>query len=99
MPYAFTEHGVAMLSSVLHSPTAIQVNIEVVRTFIRLRALIATNEEFAQRLEDLEWQQGEQAGQIQQVLQTIQELITQPEHKEDCMKQQIGFPRAQVNSL
>ena len=50
-PYAFTEHGVAMLSSVLRSRRAIDVNIAIVRTFVRLRHLLATNEELARRVE------------------------------------------------
>ena len=46
-PYAFTEQGVAMLSSVLNSPRAIAVNIEIVRTFVRLRLILATNKDLA----------------------------------------------------
>jgi hypothetical protein len=46
-PYAFTEHGVAMLSSVLRSPRAVEVNIAIVRTFVKLRQMLATNEELA----------------------------------------------------
>ena len=49
-PYAFTEHGVAMLSSVLHSQRAVQVNIEIVRTFVRLRKLLASDEDLARKL-------------------------------------------------
>ncbi len=54
LPYAFTEQGVAMLSSVLRSPRAVQVNIEIMRAFVRLRALLTTNAEISQRLGDLE---------------------------------------------
>ena len=53
-PYAFTEQGVAMLSSVLGSPQAIAVNIEIMRAFVRLREIIVTNKEVAQRLDELE---------------------------------------------
>lgn len=49
-PYAFTEHGVAMLSSVLRSKRAVDVNIAIVRTFIRLRQVLATNEELARKV-------------------------------------------------
>ena len=52
-PYAFTEHGVAMLSSVLNSARAIAVNIEIMRTFLRLRETIESNKELALRLEEL----------------------------------------------
>jgi hypothetical protein len=53
LPWAFTEHGVAMLSSVLHSPTAIRVNIEIVRAFVRLRRLLATPGELVVQLTKL----------------------------------------------
>ncbi len=49
-PYAFTEHGVAMLAAVLNSPRAIQVSIEIVRAFVRLRAMLAGNAELARKL-------------------------------------------------
>ncbi len=54
LPYAFTEQGVAMLSSVLRSPRAVQVNIEIMRAFVRLREMIATNRDLARRLDELE---------------------------------------------
>ena len=54
LPYAFTEQGVAMLSSVLRSPRAVQVNIEIVRAFVRLRSLLASHEELAAKLTTLE---------------------------------------------
>ena len=53
-PYAFTEQGVAMLSSVLHSPRAVQVNIAVMRAFVRLREMLLTNADLARKLADLE---------------------------------------------
>lgn len=59
-PYAFTEHGVMMLSSVLNSERAIQVNIHIVRAFVRIRELLANNKELAARVEKLEAGQQEQ---------------------------------------
>jgi phage regulator Rha-like protein len=53
-PYAFTEHGIAMLSSVLRSPRAIQMNILIIRAFVRMRELIATHKELAMKVEKLE---------------------------------------------
>lgn len=53
-PYAFTEQGVAMLSSVLRSKRAITVNIEIMRAFVKLRQLLASNTELARRLDELE---------------------------------------------
>ena len=59
-PYAFTEQGIAMLSSVLNSKRAIAVNIAIMRTFVRLRQLLATHEELARRVEQVEVRQNEQ---------------------------------------
>jgi phage regulator Rha-like protein len=53
-PYAFTEQGVAMLSCVLRSKRAVQVNIEIMRAFVRLRQILASNKELAKRLDELE---------------------------------------------
>jgi hypothetical protein len=53
-PYAFTEQGVAMLSSVLRSTRAVHVNIEIMRTFVRIRRIIAVNDEISRKLDDLE---------------------------------------------
>ena len=53
-PYAFTEQGVAMLSSVLHSPRAIRVNVEIMRAFVRLRGVLAAHEDLGRRLAELE---------------------------------------------
>jgi len=53
-PYAFTEHGILMLSSVLKSPRAVQVNIQIMRTFVRLRQMLASNKTLIERLDELE---------------------------------------------
>jgi len=53
-PYAFTEHGILMLSSVLNSSRAVQVNIQIMRTFVRLRQIFASNEKLIKRLDELE---------------------------------------------
>src|SRR5476649_1248377 len=54
LPYAFTEHGVAMLSSVLNSPRAVQMNILIIRAFVKIRELLASNKDLATRVEKLE---------------------------------------------
>jgi ORF6N domain len=51
-PYAFTEQGVAMLSSVLHSPQAVQVNVAIMRTFVRMREILATHKDLARKVEE-----------------------------------------------
>ena len=56
LPYAFTEQGVAMLSSVLRSPRAVQVNIEIMRAFVRLRQFLASHEELARKVADMDQQ-------------------------------------------
>ncbi len=92
-PLAFTEQGIAMLSSVLTSERAVEVNIAIMRTFVRLRQLLATHEEIARRLEDLEWRQSEQGQQIQAVFETIQRLIEAPP---DDAKKRFGFPTSEA---
>ncbi len=84
-PYAFTEQGVAMLSSVLHSDRAIHVNIEIMRAFVRLRQLLATNVELARKLATLERKYD---AQFKIVFDAIRELMTPPEPKK---KRPIGF--------
>jgi ORF6N domain len=88
-PFVFTEHGVVMLASVLGSPLAVEVSLAVVRTFIRLRKLLATHEDLARRLEQLEWRQSEQDDRVQYVFDTVQHLIDVPA---DAPKRAIGFP-------
>jgi len=63
-PLAFTEQGISMLSSVLTSDRAIEVNIAIMRTFVRLRQLLATHEDLARRLDQLDWRQNEQSQQL-----------------------------------
>jgi hypothetical protein len=73
LPYAFTEQGVAMLSSVLRSERAVQVNIEIMRAFVRLRHLLRTNENLARRLDEFEEHYDEQ---FEAIWEAIRELIT-----------------------
>jgi len=83
-PYAFTEQGVAMLSSVLKSPRAIAVNIEIMRAFVRLRMILASNKGLANRLDELE---AKTDAKFKIVFEAIRELMTPPEPK----KRPIGF--------
>jgi hypothetical protein len=73
-PYAFTEHGVAMLSAVLHSARAIQMSIFIVRAFVKLRELLATNKALAQRIEHLTITQKDHGELFDIVIQDIQKL-------------------------
>ena len=83
-PYAFTEQGVAMLSSVLRSKRAIQVNITIMRAFVRLREMISSNKVLARRLTDLEKKYD---GQFRVVFEAIRKLMEEPEPK----SRRIGF--------
>ncbi|MFZ5483376.1 MAG: ORF6N domain-containing protein [Pseudomonadota bacterium] len=75
-PYAFTEQGVAMLSSVLRSPRAVQVNIEIMRAFVRLRRMLTENRALAERLDQLEQQYDEQ---FKVVFDALRQLMRPPE--------------------
>ncbi len=87
LPYAFTEHGVAMLSSVLRSARAVQMNILIIRAFIQIRELLATNKDLAARVEKLEAGQKEHASIIGILAEEIDELRLLPEPP----KRRIGF--------
>ena len=89
-PYAFTDQGVAMLSSVLRSKRAVQVNIEIVRAFVRLRRLLATNEKLSRKLDTLEQKYDVQ---FKIVFDAIRELMRPPETSEK--RGRIGFHRKQ----
>lgn len=84
-PYAFTEQGVAMLSSVLNSRRAIQVNIEIMRAFVRLRQMLSSNVDLARKLAALEKKYD---AQFRVVFDAIRELMTPPAPKK---KRSIGF--------
>lgn len=97
-PYAFTEQGVAMLSSVLGSSSAIAINIEIMRTFVKVRGMAATHQDLARRLAELEEKTErlvlQQDGfsrstrvQLKQVFDALRELMTPPEPS----KRPIGF--------
>ncbi len=78
LPYAFTEHGVAMLSSVLKSQRAVQMNILIIRTFVKLRQVLATHKDLARKIEELEQQQKEHGRQLAAVYSIIKKLIDIP---------------------
>ncbi len=77
-PYAFTEQGVAMLSSVLRSKRAVQVNVEIMRAFVRLRKILAANADLARRLDELERRLGEHDEQFIHVIRAIRQLMETP---------------------
>lgn len=84
LPYVFTEQGVAMLPSVLNSERAIRVNIQIVRTFVKLRELLATNEKLRQKIEKMEMKYDKQ---LKAVFDALKYLVTE----EIKPKKQMGF--------
>lgn len=84
LPYAFTEHGAIMAANVLNSERAVQASVAVVRAFVRLRQMLASNAELARKLEDLEQKYDHQ---FKVVFDAIRQLMTPPEPK----RKQIGF--------
>jgi hypothetical protein len=78
LPFAFTEQGVAMLSSVLHSPRAVLVNVEIMRAFVRLRRILADNADLAHRLDELERKYDVQ---FKVVFDAIRQLMEKPKAK------------------
>jgi ORF6N domain len=84
LPYVFTEQGVAMLSSVLNSERAILVNIEIMREFVKLRQMLASNVELSRRLEELESKYNKQ---FRVVFDAIRQLMETPARK----RKEIGF--------
>lgn len=94
LPFTFTEQGVAMLSSVLNSPSAIQANIAIIRVFVELRKILATNKQLSKQLVDIERrlgghdaELGYQAKQILAVFESIRQLMSPPKKN----RRRIGF--------
>ena len=87
LPYAFTEHGVAMLSSVLNSQRAVQMNILIIRAFVKLREMLASSKELAHRLEAVERTLKRQGHSIAVVYDEVKKLQAPP----SIPKRRIGF--------
>jgi hypothetical protein len=86
-PYAFTEQGVAMLSSVLNSPRAVKVNIAIMRAFVKLRETLETNRELARKFGELEKHVGKHDEEIAAIIEAIRRLMAPPVKP----PRQIGF--------
>lgn len=78
-PWAFTEQGVAMLSSVLNSDRAIEVNIAIMRAFVRLREVLGSHKELARKLDELEKKLGEHDAHFRVIFEAIRQLMTPPD--------------------
>ena len=88
LPYVFTEHGVAMLASVLNSKRAVKISILIVKTFVKLRQLISTHKELAHRLDELERKFENHDQEIHNIFEAIRQLLEPPE---SGPKKRIGF--------
>jgi len=88
LPYAFTEQGVAMLSSVLRSTRAVQVNIAIMRTFVQLRRLMDSNRDLARRIDSLENKYDEQ---FRVVFDAIKRLVAGDKARKSKPRREIGF--------
>ena len=89
--FAFTEQGVAMLSSVLRSKQAIQVNIEIMRTFVQLKRKITVHRGLADKLDLLEKKVGRHDGEIQAIFEAIRKLVAPRPAEPEKPKPRIGF--------
>ncbi len=88
VPYAFTEQGIAMLSSVLRSQRAVEVNIAIMRTFMQLRRLMGSNRDLGRRIEAMEKRYDEQ---FPAVFDAIKQLIVDDQAKKSKPSRRIGF--------
>jgi len=86
-PYAFTEHGAIMAATVLNSERAVEMSVFVVRAFVRLREMLATNRELATKIEELELRLDTHDASIQDLIEAIKELML----PEDPTGRKIGF--------
>jgi len=87
LPYVFTEHGVAMLASVLKSERAIKISIIIIKTFVKLRQIISTHRELACKLDELERKIEKHDADIKDIFEAIRQLMKQPKEP----KRRIGF--------
>ena len=92
-PMAFTEQGIIMLSSVLGSQRAVDVNIRVVRLFIRLREIVSSNKEILQKLTELEKRMDSTNADVQNIFAVLRELVNPPQPSPEPQREQIGYKR------
>ncbi|HWY37648.1 MAG TPA: ORF6N domain-containing protein [Bacteroidia bacterium] len=90
LPYVFTEHGVLMLSSVLNSPRAVQVNIRIMRIYVKIRELISLNKDILFKLEKIEKNISRHDEEIQLVFKYLKQLLNNP----DPPRKKIGYKTA-----
>ena len=94
LPWVFTEHGAIMLASVLNSPVAVQASVRVVRAFVRLREMLASNRELAQKLAELERKFEGHDNAIRNLFEAIRQLLTTPKPRPRKIGFHVKEPRA-----
>jgi len=90
MPYVFTDYGVAMLSSVLNSDRAIEVNIQIIKVFTKLREILFSHKDLALKIEQLEGKVGRHDQEIRVIFEAIRRLM-EPKPNDDYKRTKIGF--------
>ncbi|MDO8675742.1 MAG: ORF6N domain-containing protein [Candidatus Omnitrophota bacterium] len=91
LPFVFTEQGIAMLSSVLKSKRAVQVNIQIIRVFVRLKELILSHKDLARKIEDLERKFGDHDAKIIHLFNEIRRLMATSEPLDNYKRTKVGF--------
>lgn len=98
LPYAFTEHGVAMLASVLKSERAVKMSIMIVKAFVQLREFLTTQRELAKKINLLESRIDTHEKDIQSIIETIHQLLKPPEKPKRQIGFQVGEPKVKYIS-
>lgn len=94
LPYAFSEHGVAMLATVIKSPKAIKMSILIVKAFVRLRDILTSHKELAEKLQMLEKKIDRHDEEIQSIVEAIHQLLQPPEKPKNPIGFRISEPHA-----
>lgn len=94
MPYAFTEHGILMLSAVLNSQVAVKVNIQIVRIFIKMREMMLTHKDILLKLEDMEKDITNNTKDIQVIFKYVKQLLNEPASAPS--RRRIGFMKDEI---
>lgn len=99
LPFAFTEHGALMLASILQSPTAVKASIYVVRAFVKIREILSTHKELAQKRKDLELKLETHDEQITSIIEAINQLLTPPQESKKKMEFEVKEKRISYKKL
>jgi phage regulator Rha-like protein len=96
LPYAFTEHGVAMLATVLNSDQAVRMSILIIKVFVRLRELLSSHKELAEKLQLLDTRIDKHDQEIQAIIEAIRQLMLPPEKPKRQIRSKVEEPSAKI---